>query len=57
VERQGYVSVSDDGKREHICPLEEYVCRTTGEIVEKSHGFISAGLSGLVGETRLRQCV
>jgi len=49
--------VSDAEKREHICPLEEYVRRSTGEIVGKSHGFISAGLSGLVGEIRLRQCV
>jgi len=26
---------TDDEKREHICPLEEHVCRLTGEIVEK----------------------
>jgi hypothetical protein len=42
-------------KREHICPLEEYVRRLTGEIGVKSARFISAELSGLVGETRLRQ--
>ena len=26
---------TDDEKREHICPLEEYVRRLTGEIVAK----------------------
>ena len=46
---------TDDEKREHICPLEKYVRRLTGEIVAKISRFISAGLSGLVGETRLRQ--
>jgi len=46
--------VPDAEKREHSCPLEEYVRRSTGE-VWKSHGFISAGLSGLVGETGSRQ--
>jgi len=33
LERLGYVSVSDAEKREHICPLAEYVRRSTGEIV------------------------
>ena len=37
--------------------LDEYVRRSRGEVVEKPHGFISAGLSLLVGQTRLRQCV
>jgi hypothetical protein len=42
-------------KRQHICSLEEYVRRLTGEIVVKISQFNSAGLSGLVGETGLRQ--
>jgi hypothetical protein len=46
---------TDDEKLEHICPLDEYVRRLTGEIVEKMSRVISAGLSGLVGETGLRQ--
>jgi hypothetical protein len=41
-------------KRQHICPLEEYVRRLTGEIVVKISQFNSTGLSGL-GETGLRQ--
>jgi hypothetical protein len=35
--------VTDAEKREHICPLEEYVRRSTGEIVEKSHGLSQQG--------------
>jgi hypothetical protein len=35
-------------KRQHICPLEEYVRRLTGEILVKISQFNSAGLSGLV---------
>ena len=46
---------TDDERREHSCPLEEYVLHLTGDIVAKISRFISAGLSGLVGETRLRQ--
>jgi len=53
-----FVSVSDADKREHTCPLEEYVRRSTGEIVVYiSRGLFSAGLSGLFRETRFRQCV
>jgi len=44
-----FVSVSDAEEREHTCPLEEYVRRSTGEIVENiSRGLFSAGLSGLI---------
>ena len=39
---KGFVSVSDAEKREHTCPLEEYVRRSTGEIVENvSWGYLS----------------
>jgi len=45
-----FVSVSDAEEREHTCPLEEYVRRSTGEtVVNISRGLISAGLSGLIG--------
>ena len=42
--------MSDAEKREHTCPFEEYVRRSTGEIVVNiSRGLFSAGLSGLIG--------
>jgi hypothetical protein len=47
-------SVGLTTKREHICPLEEYIRRLMGEISVKISRVILAGLSGL-GETRLRQ--
>jgi hypothetical protein len=41
--RDKFTSVgTDDETREHICLLEEYICRLTGEIVEKtSRGYLS----------------
>jgi len=35
--------MSDAGKWEYICPLEEYVRRSTGEIVVKTHGLFQQG--------------
>jgi len=54
-ETRVYVSVSDSEKREHICPLEEYGRRSTGEIVVKISQVISAGLGSLRRETGLCQ--
>jgi len=48
-----FVSVSDAEEREHTCPFEEYVRRSTGEIVKTSHRVISAGLSGLIRGDRV----
>ena len=53
-----FVSVSDADGREHTCPLEEYVRRSTGEIVGNiSRVYSQHGLSGLIRGDKLRQCV